>query len=340
MSITKVIDEFDKLTPSDQKRVYEIIYTVVNSSSNRVSDYLTDIREARFAKGSHCPYCNSDKIIGHGKYRGRQRYKCKSCRKTFNDISCSPMAGTHHPNKWGKYIQYISRGTTLPKIAKELGIHISTAFYWRHKLLNSLRTLEIEQLSGIIESDETFFVESLKGKKGITHRKPRKRGGKSQYRGISHEQVCVLVAIDRNGHIISQKAGMGRINSKQIDAVLGNYIAPGSMLCTDSARNYIYFAKLKGIPHEKVNIRKKKHVVKDIYHIQHVNSYHERVSTWINRHFRGVSTKYMDNYLFWHRFLELNKTMEMDKLKKTLLTKVLSTNNSTLVKNLRSKKVA
>ncbi len=25
--------------------------------------------------------------------------------------------------------------------------------------------------------------------------------------------------------------------------------------------------------------------------------------------FQGVATKYLDNYLFWHRFLELNKKM-------------------------------
>jgi hypothetical protein len=32
-------------------------------------------------------------------------------------------------------------GVTLPKIAEELQIHISTAFYWRHKILNTLRSL-------------------------------------------------------------------------------------------------------------------------------------------------------------------------------------------------------
>lgn len=340
MSITTVIDEFDKLTAYEQQKVYEIIYSVMNSSSNRVGDYLTEIRENRFAKSAHCPYCKSTKIIGHGKYRSRQRYKCKDCGKTFNDISCSPMAGTHHPDKWGKYIQHISRGTTLPKIAKDLGIHVSTAFYWRHKVLNALQTLGVEQLSGIVESDETFFVESFKGKKKVTHRKPRKRGGKSKFRGISHEQVCVLVAMDRNGHILSQKAGKGRITAKQIDAVIGDNITPDSTLCTDSARNYLYYARLKGLNHEKVNIRKKKYVVKGLYHIQHVNSYHERVGTWLNRHFRGVSTKYMDNYLYWHRFLELHKAMDKDKLKRALLTQVLATNKSTPVRELQPRRVA
>lgn len=66
-------------------------------------------------------------------------------------------------------------GYTLPKIAERLKIHISTAFYGRHKILNVLGSLGFNQLQGIVESDETFFRESLKGRK-ITHRKAKKRG--------------------------------------------------------------------------------------------------------------------------------------------------------------------
>lgn len=57
-------------------------------------------------------------------------------------------------------------------------------------------------------------------------------------------------------------------------------------------------------------------------------------------HFNGVSMKYMDNYLFWHRFLETNKALDKDELKKTLLTHVLATNKETTVKELRPSKVA
>lgn len=336
MSITTVIDEFDKLTPYEQQKVYSIIYSVMNSSSNKVSDYLLEIRETRFAKGTHCPFCKNNKIIGHGKYRGRQRYKCKICGKTFNDVSCSPLAGTHLPDKWGQFIKFMTEGETLRKIAKALKISLSTAFYWRHKILSSLRDLEIEQLSGIVESDETFFVESFKGKRGISHRKPKKRGTPAEKRGISHEQVCVVVAMDRNGHMVSRHGGMGRISANQINNVLGSHINKDAILCTDSAKNYINFANSKGLNHILVNISKKKYVINEVYHIQHVNSYHGRIETFINRRFRGVATKYMDNYLFWHRFLELHKALEKTELKKTLLTQVFASSKSTTVKELRT----
>jgi hypothetical protein len=76
-------------------------------------------------------------------------------------------------------------GFTLPKIAKRLDIHISTAFYSRHKILNALGMLGFNQLTGIVESDETFFRESMKGRE-ISHRKPKIRGEKDEKRGISN----------------------------------------------------------------------------------------------------------------------------------------------------------
>jgi hypothetical protein len=86
-------------------------------------------------------------------------------------------------------------------------------------------------------------------------------------RGISKEQVCVLVAMDRNGDIVSQIAGHGRITTTEVDTVLGTQLASGSLLCTDSAKNYVAFAKMKGIQHEVINVHKGVYVRKGIYHV-------------------------------------------------------------------------
>jgi len=102
-------------------------------------------------------------------------------------------------------------GYSLPKIVERLDIHISTPFFWRHKILNALRSsLGNSQHNGIIESDETHFLESEKGHKGgIPHRYALKRGRKvenerkeKRKRGISKEQVSIVVAYDRNDNII------------------------------------------------------------------------------------------------------------------------------------------
>ena len=49
-----------------------------------------------------------------------------------------------------------------------------------------------EHLTGIVELDETYFLESHKGERD-PERKPRKRGGSASKRGISEEQIAVAI---------------------------------------------------------------------------------------------------------------------------------------------------
>lgn len=50
-------------------------------------------------------------------YRSRQRYLCKDCGQTFNDMTNTPFSGSRYPGKWLNYIEMMIHGVTLPKIA-------------------------------------------------------------------------------------------------------------------------------------------------------------------------------------------------------------------------------
>lgn len=314
-----IYKDFYTLPMNEQLELFKAIkQDLFPEPKSDISKMIGEVREKRFSNGLACIHCGSMSVKRNGKYRSRQRYLCKDCGKSFNDMTGSPLAGTKYPHKWLEYYKMMIDGLSLPKIAKALDIHISTAFYWRHKILNAIRSLGHNTLKGIVESDETFFLESDKGKKHITHRKPRKRGGVAKKRGISKEQICVVVAHDRNGQILSQTGGKGRISSVELDLVLGKYIDTSALLCTDTATNYKKFAQMKKIQHEAINVSKKQYKNKGIYHIQHVNGYHKRLKKWMDR-FQGVATKYLDNYLFWHRYLELNKKLPLQERVKELL---------------------
>lgn len=134
-------------------------------------------------------------------------------------------------------------GYSLRQTAAVVGISLSTASCWRHKILKALgHTFEQEQLTGVIEADETFFLESFKGnhKKStvfIMPRPARKRGGKATRRGISAEQVCVTCATDRSGHIVNIPACKGRVDAKTLNKVYTSRIDRFAVLCTDKHRS-------------------------------------------------------------------------------------------------------
>ena len=60
---------------------------------------------------------------------------------------------------------------TLKETSEECHISMSTAFTWRHKILDTLSELtERTYLTGIVEADETFFNVSYKGKDRRIHK--------------------------------------------------------------------------------------------------------------------------------------------------------------------------
>ncbi len=185
------------------------------------------------------------------------------------------------------------------------GVHFVTLFYWRHKVLAALKQTEFSAFSVIVEMDETYFLFSEKGKLNIKERKQRKRGGSSQFRGLSREQICVLIARDRQKATYSSVLGRGRLVKTQLDNAIGSKLSSDNTPCTDAWRAFSTYAKSKVMEHYRFKSDGKERV-KGIYHIQNVNNYHSRLKGWIHR-FYGVATKYLGHYLSWFQFLDIVK---------------------------------
>jgi len=171
------------------------------NSDISLQDAVCKIRKKRYKGGFFCPHCSSRKVVRFGRYCERQRYLCWSCKKTFTDLSKTALHYIHNKEKFFYTLRLMLEGYSLTKTAQIVKVSIPTAFNWRHRVLDSLRNLEDDHLSGIVEADDTFFLHSQKGNRNIGGH-PRKRGGKSKKRGISDEQVCVLVARDRNDNTV------------------------------------------------------------------------------------------------------------------------------------------
>jgi transposase-like protein len=263
-------------------------------------DYISVRRDKLINKQVGCPHCNSVKYYRYGKDKGSMRFKCKECNRTFTEYSGTWLSGIHKKELVNNYIDLMHQKKSLDKIKKALHINKKTAFDWRHKILSSFEDNKKSTFNGIVESDETFFLQSDKGSKSLT-RKSRKRGGGSSKRGISDDQVAVIVTSDRKGIIDLTVATLGRIEKKDIENAIGNRITEGSILCTDGHVSYKGFATDNGISQVVLRADLKQHVKQGVYHIQNVNSLHNQIKKWIDSTFWGVSTKYLQNYLNWYR---------------------------------------
>jgi transposase-like protein len=270
---------------------------------------LESIREACFHDGLRCPHClTHGSFKKNGTYRGRQRYFCHACRRTFNDLTGTPVHQTHYLDKWPEYLKCMEQGLSIRKSAKRVCISVPTSFAWRHKILHALFEIKNQALEGIVEVDETYVLYSEKGKRNL-QRKARKRGGSAQKRGISNEQVCVLVARDRTKQTISEAVTLGRLDAERLDQTISSRLQSKVTLCTDEEQTFRKYCRTREIQHEKVNPSKKRYVIKEIYHIQNVNAYHERLKSFLSP-FRGVASKYLNHYLSWHRFMDKTTNLQ------------------------------
>ena len=111
-----------------------------------------------------CPHCASREIVGWGRSDGLLRYRCKACRRTFNALTKTPMAHLRKKEKWLDHAQAMIEGMSLAKTAKLCGVHPTTAFRWRHRFLRAPSDDKPRTLSGIVEADETFILDSFKGR--------------------------------------------------------------------------------------------------------------------------------------------------------------------------------
>jgi len=182
---------------------------------------------------------------------------------------------------------------TVRRTATLLGVDRTTAFRWRHRLLRALHDSDDAPLGSTVAIHETSFPHSEKGNR-ILDRPPRRR---SVFGRLDIPFAWVVVAGDDRGRIASDVAGPRRPGVDDLTAVLGarlertseilSTIGPygaAGLLAARSDRAY-----------RRVQRRSPEFAPVD----QSILS----LRRWMRR-FHGVATRYLPNYLAWHRILE------------------------------------
>jgi transposase-like protein len=258
-----------------------------------------EVLESAGSQKRACPHCKSQSLVRNGTADGLQRYKCRACGKTFNALTGTPLARLRHKGKWLEQTRAMSDGLTVHRAAAFLGVAPSTAFRWRHRFLGVPRSVNPASLAGVAEMDETYLLESYKGRK-VVGRAPRKRGGRAARRGTSREQIPVLVARERSG--VTTDYVLTDTRKTAIMALLKPLLPADAVVCSDGAGAISQATKELGLGHHAILTTSGRHSV-GAWHIQNVNAYHSRLKTWVRR-FYGVATYYLANYLGCFRALD------------------------------------
>lgn len=295
---------FENLSNTDKQK---FLSEVTNSKTS-----IQKVIQPR--KVEACPHCQSTHFVKNGKRNGRQNFRCRTCNKAFVEQTGTILFSMKKDiSVLEKYVHCMIEEYPLRKCAKICGINVATAFAWRHKILDALqKVMENVELDGIVQADEIFTKISYKGhhKNFKLPRPSHKRGTAAKKRGISKEQVCIPVAVNLNGLSIAKVANLGRPNIADLRKVFTGKIAQDSIFVTDSLRAYQKISLDMELNHIRIPRNKRS---AGAFNIQTVNNYHSQFKALIIHHFNRVATKYLNNYLVYHHFVNFDKESKANK---------------------------
>lgn len=276
-----------------------------------VDRVLDRVRAVRFAGGTFCPHCQCKRVQRWGTASGRQRYRCTRCGRTFNELTGTPAAYIKKLELWPEFCRAMEAGgETLRAAARRLGIHPSTAFRWRHRLLDELRARDAQTLEGWVEVGVLgVYPVSLKGQKGGLGRPARTRAS-WPWAHPPPETVGVAIAADVDHHVVTSVVGRYVLTEAEVERMLGGRLrgrpggqGPVLVVHNNILRPYERFLQSTDLPGAAVCRAWKAHLhCPPLAGSERLRIYWFRLRRWMKR-FRGVATRYLPNYLVWHRWL-------------------------------------
>ena len=236
-----------------------------------------------------CPYCNENRIYKHGKSNNIQRYKCTntSCNRTFSANHDSPFRyAKKFKTMWENYHILMNEGLTLRQCAVNLKINLITAFFWRHKILNSYSLdNDANEIKGYVELTKLILPENFKGNRNP----PAGNRGRIQIIAIT-SSTDVITAVPISRKLCTYKKLVELVNPK---------LHKDSYIIKSPNNWILLLAKL-----HNSNIKDIKKY--DTTKTWSIPPFTTPIKKWLVR-FNGVASKYIMHYVNWYITLYKNK---------------------------------
>ena len=286
------------MVTNNRLKLTSLIEKLSDESVNTLLETATALYSAK-AKDARpwCPRCQGTHVVKNGHKCGKQEYLCRECKKTFVTTTNTLMANSHQPKEvWEGMIRDTAALHSLDHSAERLGITHDCAFHMRQKILLALKDVRDEDtviLGGVTELDETFVLDSYKGKKlpDTVQRKPRKHGEGAQKSGLSQEFVCICAGVERGGASMAMTINRAKPSSQEIQDVFAGHISEDALALCDGLRSYAKLGDAVGCSIKNVDLEDNH----KFFNLNTVNSFHSFIKrTYV--FYRGVATKYLNRY--------------------------------------------
>lgn len=233
--------------------------------------------QSRWPEGFVCPRCAGREHYWH---QGRGLLQCKQCGYQASPTAGTVMHRSKQPLKLWFHAAYLvttnTPGMSALQFQRQVGLSsYKTAFMMLHKLRAAMVRPERDQLSGLVEVDETYIGGERPGRVGRGALGKVIVAGVVNIRGTSANRIRLQIIPDVTGATL-----IGFIQA---------HILPGSIIKTDEWASYSRVGEV-GFTHV---------VSTDLVHIHRVFG---NLKTWLIGTHHGVSPQHLQAYLNEYTF--------------------------------------
>lgn len=260
---------------------------------------------------ARCPYCGSDKFNKRGlTANGIQRYRCL-CGQTFLPTTHTIFDGRKIAvSEWMEYFLNLFRYVSINADSWNNKNAFSTSKYWLNKLFLTLK--DYQQgiiLSGTVWLDETYYPV-------ISSQIDRKEDG-SKYRGLSHNQICIGAATNKQNSICFVE-GVGKPSQKKTFATFSKHITPGSTLVHDKETTHKRLVTSLNLTSQVYAAGDLKGLKDSENPLDPINDLHDRLKKFLHAH-SGFNRDSLQDYLNLFAFVRNPPYDALAKVEKVVI---------------------
>jgi transposase-like protein len=252
-------------------------YTIKDFNKQFKSDAacLDFIYHQRFPEGATCFQCG--KKDHFHPVSGRRSYACMCGEQIYPTVGTIFHKSTTSLKTWffAMFLMTCSKnGVSAKELERQLGVTYKCAWRMAHQILQLLKEERIE-LSGIVESDETFI------------------GGRTTMDKKTANKTPVMGMLERQGNVVAKV--VPDVKAESILPHIEKTVLPQSTIVTDEWKGYLRL-KHRDFKHETVH-HKSKEWVRGIFHTNSIEGFWSQLKRSINGTFHHVSRKHLQKYV-------------------------------------------
>jgi transposase-like protein len=232
-----------------------------------------------------CPHCGTEKAYI---YKDERTFRCRACDRKFSVLTGTFMENTNLPlRKWFIALYLFSshkKGISSVQLGKILGITQKSAWKMLQRIRMMMQNDAPQQLSGVIEADETFI--------GGRRRNKHKRVQRTLKPGTGYvNQKPVFGMLQRDGKIVMRV--LPKAHGIVMQPIIRAMIPDGAVLITDGFGGYYGLGKY--YQHEIIQHAQGEYV-RGSYHTNTLECYWSHLKRSIMGVYHKVSAQHLQKY--------------------------------------------